>query len=351
MVDFLDYCVEKKVISKASATELLAKHKQLRKKEDSEHYIADLLPKWVDYEYEKAKGKLKKGSAVGKTKPIRGFFTFYRVPLIIRKHALDVDEEISSDFTFTQSILKNMASVVDIEGKAKIYCGKDLGLRISDFRTLKRKPIVQQIQLAEAKQIEYPIEFEVKTMKEGVVAKCHLMFESVEALRQYWKTIPDSEYAFPNHDHTKPCTERTLNYLLKTAFQKAFPQITEHAQIRFHALRDFFISALANSNVNKWAIKRMVGKKISKDMADYVKGLDLKALFKQTEPKLTLSGLTNSNHTKIEHIEEENEKLKQALALIYKVAKEKGLTEVLPQIERQALEEYLLKPKEEKKDV
>ena len=316
MVDFLEWCVKQKIINNVSATELLARHSALRKNEETEHYIADSLPRFVKDFYESHRTKMKESSAVGKTKALRGFFSFYRKALVIRKGALDVEEEITSDITFTQSMLAKMCSVVDIEGKAKIMTGKDLGLRINDFRHLKRKPIIAQIQLADAKQVEYPIEFEVKTEKEGVVAVGHLMYETVEALRRYWETSPESEYVFPNSDPNKPCTPRTLNYLLKTAFAKAFPNITEHAQIRFHALRDFKISALANANVNKWAIKRMVGKKISRDMQDYVKGLDLKALFRQAERNLTVSGLTNMNHSRLDVMQKEMDDMRQALQII-----------------------------------
>lgn len=328
MIDFLEWCVKEGIIKTVSATELLAKHSALRKNEETEHYIADSLPRFVKDYYESHKTEMKESSAVGKTKALRGFFGFYRKALVIRKGALDVEEEITSDIKFTQSMLAKMCSVVDIEGKAKIMCAKDLGLRINDFRHLKRKPIVAQIQLVDAKQIEYPIEFEVKTEKEGVVAVGHLMFETVEALRRYWETSLESEYVFPNSDPKKPCTPRTLNYLLKTSFAKAFPNITEHAQIRFHALRDFKISALANSNINKWAVKRMVGKKISKDMADYVKGLDLKALFRQAEHNLSLSGLTNMNHSRLDVMQktqdEQGKIIRYMAEIMLEIAREKG---------------------------
>lgn len=330
MIDFLEWCKSKGIVKGVSATELLAKHKELIKDEETEHFMADSLPKFVKDYYEKHKDEMKESSAVGKTKAIRGFFRFYRKPLVIRKGALEVEEEISSDITFTQSMLKRMCQVSDIEGKAKIMCGKDLGLRVGDFRRLKREPIIQQIQLADAKQVEYPLEFEVKTEKEKVVAVGHLMRESVEVLREYWKTIPDSKYAFPNSDPNEPCTARTLNYLLKTAFAKAFPQITKHAQIRFHALRDFKVSALVNSNVNKWAVKRMVGKKIPRDMADYVKGMGLKALFQQAEHNLTLSGLTNMNHSRLDVIAEDVEELKGLKDVIARQElKIKALTDTL----------------------
>lgn len=347
MIDYLEWCIKKGIISQPRATELLEKHKELIKSEDTEHFIADSLPRFVKDYYEAYKDEMKESTAIGKTKALRGFFTFYRKPLIIRKGALDVEEEITSDIKFTQSILAKMCSVVDIEGKAKIMAGKDLGLRIGDFRKMLRKPIIAQIQLAHAKQIEYPLEFEVKTEKEGVVAVGHLMYETVEALKRYWETSLESKYVFPNTDPKKPCTPRTLNYLLKTAFAKAFPEITEHAQIRFHALRDFKISALANANVNKWAIKRMVGKKISKDMADYVKGLDLKGLFRQAEHNLTLSGLTNMNHSRLDVVEKRMANMESALMIIgeyvAKALEEKGLT-VMAKNLKQAVK--VMEPKE-----
>ena len=330
-----------------TATEILQLRKTQDKSDDNKikHWFADRIPEFIQWLTSEYKGKDDKplitDSAIASTSPIRGFFTFHRYPLQIRKGAIPEQEGTLGDHKFTREQLSKMAQVGDIKEKAVIYGGKDLGQRISDFQTLKRKLILAEIERAkiEKREVDYPIEFKILTKKEKIEACCHVMKETVDVLLAYWQTCPDSEYWFPNPNGGH-ITDAQLNYILRKLWSVAYndPKILEKpvgigekssGRIRWHGLRDFLISAMANANINEWAIKFMVGKKVSKDMKEYLSGLDKKALFKQVESRITLSGLTNMNHTELSMIKTEVDSLRQAMGVIAKfITKEMQTKEI-----------------------
>ena len=310
-----------------TATKILQVRKKQDKSDDKKvkHWFADEIPKFIDWLISRG---VKSDTAVSYSSPVRGFFRFHRYPLQIRKHALPEIEGTSGDHTLTREQLKRMHDVGDIKERAILLSGKDLGLRISDFQILKRELILAEIERAklEEHEVDYPIEFTILTKKEKIPACCHVMYETVEALQMYWKTMPNSEYWFPNGDKGH-ITDAQLNYILRKLWSVAYndPKVLEKpigigektsGRIRWHGLRDFLISSMANANINKWAIKFMVGKKVSKDMKEYLSGLDKKELFKQAESRITLTGLTNMNHSELSTLKTEVDSIRQALNVI-----------------------------------
>lgn len=311
---FIEYLKEKHPEKKLTmATRILELRKKQDKSDDKKvkHWFADELPKYRDWLIEKE--GLRPDSATAYTTPVRGFFKSHRYPLLVRKGAIPEAQGTLGDHTFTQDQLKRMLAVGDARERAILLAGKDLGLRVSDFSHLKRSLILPQIERSkqEGKEPEYPLEFEVMTEKTKVAACCHVMKETVDALLTYWEIIPESEYWFPNGDDSH-ITPRQLNYTLRKLWSIAYrdPKVVEKGvgkktsgRIRWHGLRDFLISAMANAKINKWAIKLMTGKKVSKDMREYLSGLDKKALFRQVEPRIVLGGLINSSHARISDLE------------------------------------------------
>ena len=323
-----------------TTTKILELRKEQDKSDDKKvkHWLADQIPKFIDWLI-KTRG-IKSDSALTYANPIRGFFGFHRYPLQIRKGSLPEVRGTVGDHKLTQIQLKRMSSVADIKGKSVLLAGKDLGLRVGDFAALKRNLILPQIERAksENREPEYPLEFEIITAKEKVPACCHLMRETVETLLKYWETTPNSEYWFPN-GKGEHIGEDQLNYTLRKLWATAYDDPTifkppagigkkTSGRLRWHCLRDFLISAMANTNLNKWAIKFMVGKKVSADMKEYLSGLDKQALFSQVEPRICLSGLTNANHGKLETVTKELEEQKQVIRYLAKtmleMAKKEG---------------------------
>jgi len=49
---------------------------------------------------------------------------------------------------------------------------------------------------------EFPIELEIETEKEGVIAVVHIMQETWEALNDYWSNAPESNFPIKWRSHT-----------------------------------------------------------------------------------------------------------------------------------------------------
>jgi len=97
-----------------------------------------------------------------------------------------------------------------------------------------------------------------------------------------------------------PLTHAGMGYWLKSLAKRA--NIVPRGRIHFHMLRKFLMSALANSNINTWHIKLMVGKSISNDIFTYLKNQTktLREEYKRAEPNFILGEISNGIHNVFE---------------------------------------------------
>lgn len=302
---FLDFLREKGGFEDPTGDKILAQHTENRKSDDKKikHYFDDLIPKfhsWLKVEYvSPMTGKpMTHNSASATVAPIRGFFAFHRASLELTKTQQDkiaMIEVRKKYHAFKHEELAKMARVANIEEKAVILLGTNQGIRVGDFVSQLRRPIIE----AYKDRTGFPIEFEVETEKAGVIAVSHVTEETWQALQDYWANVPDSEYVFPsNGSHIS--TDRA-NDVLKATWLRAYPD-REDAMIRFHELRSYKMSVLSNAGVNKWHVKRMVGKKLSPDILEYLTGIDLRADFVKAHDAFTLQGVPSNNHAEIEQL-------------------------------------------------
>ena len=177
---------------------------------------------WLQTEYiSRNTGKpLSSASARAVLAPVRGFFSYYRYPIMLRKGELGERTLSLGDHMLTIEQVRKMYHVADGRQRAILTCGKDLMLRAGDFVRLERKSILQQIDTTIHAKIEYPIEFDMITTKEKTLARCHLMSESIEDLKRFWERAPDSKYAFVDFrgNHIK---EEYLTDMLRSLWRKA----------------------------------------------------------------------------------------------------------------------------------
>ncbi|MCJ7633452.1 hypothetical protein MUP77_13835 [Candidatus Bathyarchaeota archaeon] len=191
--------------------------------------------------------------------------------------------------------------------------GVQLGIRVGDFVSLKRKPILEAYKDSNG---EFPLEFEIETEKEGILSVGHISKEVYDVLQLYWKTTLQSEYVFPSNNDRVFISEQRANDVLKNTWLKAYPD-RKDVMIRFHELRSYKISALTNLGVNSWAIMKMTGKKVSQDISTYLTGLNLKELFMKGEQALNLTQSNNNkNHERMDNLERENMELKTKLSKV-----------------------------------
>ena len=293
---FLDFLKEQGW-ENISGDMILERHKQNRKSDENKikYEIDDFVPKFV--QWLKEQRGLEHNSAINTSVPIRGFFKYHRESLRIQKSSNTIYKETKKKFhIFTQEELSRMVKLGDVEEKAIILLGKDLGIRVGDFIELKRSPILEAYKDQKG---EFPIEFEIETTKEGVVSIGHVTQETYEALNDYWSNMPQSEYAFPSNGSY--ISEDRANYVIKNTWSRAYPD-RQDIQTRFHELRSFKMTVLSDCGINEWHIKRMVGKKLSSDISTYLRGINLKEDFRKAMPKMQLTGLLTANHEKIEEL-------------------------------------------------
>lgn len=296
---FLDFLREKEGFEDPTGDKILSQHQANQRSGDMKvkHYFADLMPKfhqWLKTEYVSPKtGRpLSHNSATSYIAPLRGFFAFHResLELTTTQQAKIALVEVGKKYhIFRREELAEMVRVGDLEEKAAILLGACEGIRVGDFVSQLRRPIIE----AYKDFGEFPLEFEVETEKKGVVAVCHVTEETYRALETYWETIPQSKYVFPSN--SRHISNDHANDILKGTWLKAFPD-RKDARIRFHELRSYKMSALSNAGINQWHIKRMVGKKVSPDILTYLEGIDLRADFMKAEEAFTFLGLAPSNH-------------------------------------------------------
>jgi hypothetical protein len=277
---------------------LLERHKQNRKSDDNKtkYELDDLIPKFIQWLKEN-KG-MKHNSAINTSVPIRGFFKFHREPLRVQKSSNTTYKETKKKYhIFTQEELQRMVKLGDIEEKAIILLGKDLGVRVGDFIEIKRSPILEAFKDQKG---EFPIEFEIETTKEGILSVGHISQETWEALQDYWSNMPQSEFVFPsNGSHI---SEDKVSFIIRNSWSRAFPDRND-VQTRFHELRSFKMTVLSDCGINEWHIKKMVGKKLSSDISTYLRGANLKEDFKKAMPKLSLTGHSIQNGERLEQFE------------------------------------------------
>lgn len=304
MMDYIEFLESEGLTF--TPTQILQKHKQNRKQDDNKvrYWFDDTIVRFV--EYLKQTRNLSHNSAIANASSLRGFFSFHREPLQIRKSdkgKVSFEETTKKYHCFRHHELVKMVSVAGLEEKSVLTLGTCEGIRVSDFVSQLRQPILDAFE--DSKDSEgiphFPIEWEILTEKEKTVAVAHITEDAWEILKAYWNTMEDSKYVFPsNGSHIS--TDRG-NDVIKNTWNRAFPD-RQDAKIRFHELRSYKMTILSNSGCNKWHIKRMVGKKVSPDILSYLKGIDLKKDFEMAYRKFRLTGvMTPKNHEAIEELQ------------------------------------------------
>lgn len=249
------------------------------------------------YNYHIGRG-IKVNTAIAYVTPVRAWF---RVNCdTLREVKIDKPQMAMGEHEYKLSQLQQMFRVANIREKAILSLGICLGYGASMFCELKRENLKNI--MAQRESEEPPIGFWIMRGKTKQPIRSHLTIEAMEALTDYWKVAPESEWAFPSNNGSTHVTRESLNYTLKSLTQKA--KIPVMGQIRWHLLRKFLFSALTNvsSEMNS---KLMTGKSIPLDVLTYLKNKteQLRKEYSEAEKFFVLSGMTNQNHSKMAELE------------------------------------------------
>jgi integrase len=280
---FMEFLKEKTGWKEISGDIILSKHAENRKSEEkkTKYFFDDLIPVFILWLQSKG---LSHNSAVVQASPVKSFFKYHREPLQVQGRMKFVETR-KRFHAYTKDELTRMVQVGDLEEKVVIMLGVQLGIRVGDFVSLKRRPIQEAFKDANG---EFPLEFQIETEKEGVISIGHISKDVYDTLQLYWAQAPKSTYVFPSNSGRVFISGDRANDVMKHCWNKAFPE-RKDAKIRFHELRSYKISALSNAGVNHWHIQKMTGKKVSPDIATYLTGIHLREDFRKAEQAFNLT--------------------------------------------------------------
>lgn len=263
-----------------------------------------------------SKGK-SENYAVGSIMTIRGFYSYYRMPLMFRKQEsrkLGEKNRTTTDYLFDKDDLAKMALVGNLKERYVLLVGKSIGLRASDFLSLTYGTL-RSLKL----DSEAPIALgEIATKKERIKAYPFLDSGAIPIVKAWLESHKDAK----DSDRILDDTEGNLSVILQTLAKKAGMEVINGAvhgkRIRFHCLRKYLIDRIsAYASESQW--KQIVGKAIEEGA--YVSQDQLKGVFQRAMKDLLING--NGKTTKLIELEnalisleQENKNLKTRIEVL-----------------------------------
>jgi integrase len=291
---------------------LIAEHENLGDKAFAKKWGSKIVEY---YNYLISVKKEKVNSARSRATSVRSFFTNQCTSVKIKRGAISAARMATQEHEFQLFELKKMYAIGDIQDKARLATAISLGWGVSDFLGLTWNFIEPHL----AEGLEPPISFWFERGKTGAPVRAHLTHEAIQALRAYRDVAKNdnphvwagAEWAGENQKHL---SSDSMNDWLRGLALKA--KVEPRGVIRFHLLRKFLFSALVNSGMSEIHAKIIIGKKVPIQDMTYLQSLApaLREGFMSAEQKFTLTGFTNTNHSKIDVISEEVRELKGIIA-------------------------------------
>jgi site-specific recombinase XerD len=232
-----------------------------------------------------SKGK-SENYAVGSIMTIRGFYAYYRMPLMFRKQEsrkLSEKNRTTQDYLFDKDDLAKMALSGSLKERYVLLVGKSIGLRASDFLTLTYG-MFRSLKL----DSDAPIALgEIATKKERIKAFPFLDSDAIPMIKAWL----DSHKEAKDSDRILDDTEDNLSVILQTLAKKSGMEVENGAvhgkRIRFHCLRKYLIDRLsAYASESQW--KQICGKSI--DEGAYVSQEQLRGIYARAMPNLLING-------------------------------------------------------------
>ena len=234
-------------------------------------------------------------SARNLTLGIRQLFRFYQMPITTRTGS-DVSRTVqtSRNFPLTIEYVRKLFKVANLKERTILTLAVDLGLRISDFLSIKKTALPSL-------DGDAPIAFDLLTQKEKVTAKCFLSQESVNLLKTYLPTIQKKKnnvFLFASNGETH-VSDESVGKMLKKLAVKAQVNLNGKS-LTFHCFRKMFLSASIDSGIGLTAGKLMCGKTVKQSDSTYLTVVKLREKFIQLKRFLSINEQPKIETKKIE---------------------------------------------------
>ena len=247
-------------------------------------------------------------SARNMTLGIRQLFRFYQMPVIMRTGSrVSQTVQTSKNFPLTIEHVRKMFRVANLKERTVLSLSVDLGLRISDFLSIKKADLPPL-------DGEPPIAFDLLTQKEKITAHCFLSQESVNILKTYLPTLQrkkNNVYLFPSNRKSH-VSDESIGKMLKKLAAKA--QINLNGKrLTFHCFRKLFLSSSIDSGIGLTAGKLLCGKAVPKSDGTYLTTVKLREKFIQLKRFLSINEQPKIDTKKMDLMEKTITKLQEDL--------------------------------------
>ena len=237
-------------------------------------------------------------SARNMTLGIRQLFRYYQMPTTSRTGS-DVSRTVQTSRNFPMTIehVRKMFKVANLKERTILSLAVDLGLRISDFLSIK----ITDLPVLDG---EAPIAFDLLTQKEKITAKCFLSQESVILLKTYLPTIQKKKnnvFLFASNGEAH-VSDESVGKMLKKLAAKAQMHLNGKS-LTFHCFGKMFLSASIDSGVGLTAGKLMCGKAVKQSDSTYLTVVKLREKYIQLKRFLSINEHAKIETEKIESFE------------------------------------------------
>ena len=230
---------------------------------------------------------------------ITQLFRHYKMPLILDSSQKKISKtaKTTKSFPLTIEHVKRMFKVADLRERVVLSLATDLGLRISDFISLKIKDIPNLDE-------EPPIPIEIMTQKENIPAYGFLSGETVELLKDYRPTLKKefNPHLFPNTNGNH-ISDVWLNELIQKLAINSGIQLNGKS-LTFHCFRKMFLSSSIDSGIGLTAGKKLCGKSIPQSDDTYLTTVNLRDKFIQLKKYLTIQNHFSQQNDELQNLKQ-----------------------------------------------
>jgi integrase len=244
-------------------------------------------------------------SARNMTLGIRQLFRYYQMPVIMRSGSkVSQTVQTTKNFPLTIEHVRKMFEVANLKERTVLSLAVDMGLRISDFLSLKRTDLPSFDE-------EPPLALDLLTQKEKIPAHCFLSQESVDLLKVYLPTLKNKNnlYLFASNGKSH-ISDEAVSKMLRRLAKKAQVNLNGK-KLTFHCFRKMFLSASIDSGIGLTAGKLLCGKAVPKSDSTYLITTKLRQHFIQLKKFLSISEQPKIETEKIESLKKAIIKLQE----------------------------------------
>lgn len=234
-----------------------------------------------------------KNQGIASTEPttgmLRGFFGFHDKPLNLstssRRQLGDKGEREHEDYIFSQSDVKKMSDIANLEEKYVLLCGTSFGFRSEDFVKITYGKLRLALENAEKEEIGVPIPLgKMRTEKENVDAYPFISSDALPIIQTLLETHKDAK----DSDLVFTARKTQLTEIIQKLFNRA--GLEAHGQhVRFHKLGKGYLFDRLLAVASDSKAKQIVGDKIHGEVIPYIGQGSLREVYERAMPSIVVS--------------------------------------------------------------